>query len=338
MWGWGIHISLGIYGNVYTFHSCLALNSTHIISEASNSYTLFVLMLIIIVLSFVDWRHGWGVFSTCEDEGFTYPSVYGNVYTFHSFLALNSTHIISEASNSYTIFVLMLIIIVLSFVDWRHGWGVFSTCENEGFTYPSVYGNVYTFHSFLALNSTLIISEASNFTTIFVLMLTIIVLSFMNWRHGWGVFSTCENEGFTYPSVYSNVYTLHSFLALNSTLIISEASNFTTIFVLMLTIIVLSFVDWRHGWGVFSTCENEEFAYPSVYVNVYTFHSFLALNSTHIISEASNSYTIFVLMIIIIVLSFVNWRHGWGVFSTCEDEEFTYPSVYTAMCTRFIAV
>ena len=48
-------------------------------------------------------------------------SVYGNVYTFHSFLALNSTHIISEALNSYTIFVLMLIIIVLSFVDWRHG-------------------------------------------------------------------------------------------------------------------------------------------------------------------------------------------------------------------------
>ena len=88
----------------------------------------------------------------------------------------------------------MLIIIVLSFVNWRHGRGVFSTCENEGFTYPSVYGNVYTFHSFLALNSTYIISEASNFTTIFVLMLIIIILSFVDWRHGGGVFHTCENE------------------------------------------------------------------------------------------------------------------------------------------------
>ena len=39
------------------------------------------------------------------------------MYTFHSFLALNSVHMTSEASNCYTIFVLMLIIIVLSFVD-----------------------------------------------------------------------------------------------------------------------------------------------------------------------------------------------------------------------------
>ena len=285
-------------------------------------------MLIIIVLSFVNWRHGWGVFSTCENEGFTYPSVYGNVYTFHSFLALNSTLIISEASNFTIAFVLMIIIIVLSFVNWRHGWGVFSTCEDEEFTYPSVYGNVYTFHSFLALNSTHIISEASNSYTIFVLMLIIIVLSFVDWRHGWGVFSTCEHEGFTYPSVYGNVYTFHSFLALNSTHIISEAPNFTTTFVLMLIIIVLSFVNWRHGWGVFSTCENEGFTYPSVYGNVYTFHSFLALNSTLIISEASNFTTIFVLMLTIIVISFVDWRHGWRVFSTCEDEGFTYPSVY----------
>ena len=31
------------------------------------------------------------------------------MYTFHSFLALNSVHMTSEASNCYTIFVLMLI-------------------------------------------------------------------------------------------------------------------------------------------------------------------------------------------------------------------------------------
>ena len=52
------HIPWYIYGNVYTFHSFLALNSTHIIFQASNFTTIFVLMLIIIVLSFVDWRHG----------------------------------------------------------------------------------------------------------------------------------------------------------------------------------------------------------------------------------------------------------------------------------------
>ena len=47
--------------------------------------------------------------------------MYGNVYPFHSFLAWNSTHIISEASSLVTTFVLMLIVMVLSFVDWRHG-------------------------------------------------------------------------------------------------------------------------------------------------------------------------------------------------------------------------
>ena len=86
-------------------------------------------MLIITFLNFVDWRHGWGVFCTCECELFT--CMYGKVYTFHRFLALNSTYNIYEASNLNTIFVLMLIVIFLSFVDWRHGWGVFCTCECE---------------------------------------------------------------------------------------------------------------------------------------------------------------------------------------------------------------
>ena len=43
--------------------------------------------------------------------------MYGKVYTFHSFLALNSAYIICEASNLNTIFALMLIVIFLSFVD-----------------------------------------------------------------------------------------------------------------------------------------------------------------------------------------------------------------------------
>ena len=60
--------------------------------------------------------------------------MYANVYTFHSFLALIPTHIISGDSNLTTTFVLMLPIIILSFIDWRRGWGVFCTCENEDFT------------------------------------------------------------------------------------------------------------------------------------------------------------------------------------------------------------
>ena len=58
--GCSVHVrmSFHMYGNVYQFHSFLAWNSTHIISEASNLVTTFVLMLIVMVLSFVDWRHG----------------------------------------------------------------------------------------------------------------------------------------------------------------------------------------------------------------------------------------------------------------------------------------
>ena len=69
--------------------------------------------------------------------------MYGRVYTFCRFLALSFTHNIHEAPNLISTFIFMLIIIILSFVDWQHGGGVFSTCEDEGFTYPSVYGNVY---------------------------------------------------------------------------------------------------------------------------------------------------------------------------------------------------
>ena len=43
------------------------------------------------------------------------------VYTFGSFLALNSTHFTSEAPNLISTFVFMLIFIILSFVDWQRG-------------------------------------------------------------------------------------------------------------------------------------------------------------------------------------------------------------------------
>ena len=54
--GCSVHVrmSFHVYSNVYQFHSFLTWNSTHIISEASKLVTTFVLMLIVIVLSFVD--------------------------------------------------------------------------------------------------------------------------------------------------------------------------------------------------------------------------------------------------------------------------------------------
>ena len=67
MRGWAFHM----YGKVYTFYRFLALNSTHIIIKAPNLFSTFVLKLIMIILSFVSWRHGWGVFRTWEDELFT---------------------------------------------------------------------------------------------------------------------------------------------------------------------------------------------------------------------------------------------------------------------------
>ena len=70
-----------------------------------------------------------------------------------------------------------------------------------------------------------------------------------------------------------------------------------------------------------------------MYGKVYTFHGFLSPVSTYTIREPSNLFTIFVLMLIVIILSFVEWRHGWGMFCTCEGEDFTC----TAKCTFFMA-
>ena len=75
-----------------------------------------------------------GVCSSHVRKGFSYVRTVMCTYIFHSFLALNSMHIISEASNLTTTFVLMLVIMLLSFMDWRHGLGVFLTCEEGIFT------------------------------------------------------------------------------------------------------------------------------------------------------------------------------------------------------------
>ena len=101
--------------------------------------------------------------------------------------------------------------------------------------------------------------------------------------------------------------------------------NFTTTFVLILIVISLNFVDWRHGWGVFCT-----YLWVTLFSKVYQSHRFLALKSTYIISLT----TTFILMLIVIILSFVHWQHGWGVFCTFQYKIFTC----SAKCTHFIPV
>ena len=46
-----------------------------------------------------------------------YAYVYSKRYTFHIFLALNSKHIISKVPSLINTFVLMLIVIILSFIN-----------------------------------------------------------------------------------------------------------------------------------------------------------------------------------------------------------------------------
>ena len=119
MRGRAFHICLYIYGKLYTFHSFLALNSTHINSEAPNLISTFVLMLIVTILSFI---HSSDMVEVCfvhvrKSISHICIHIYCKRYTFHSFLVLNSTHIISKVPNSTSTFVLMLIIIILSFIN-----------------------------------------------------------------------------------------------------------------------------------------------------------------------------------------------------------------------------
>ena len=128
------------------------------------------------------------------------------------------------------------------------------------------------------------------------------------------MFCICKYENFTcsYNYIRLMVYTIHSYLELNSTHIISELPNLINIctFIQMLVVLYLSFVDWRCDGGVFCICKYENFrcSYNYIRLMVYTIHSYLELNSTHIISELSNLICTFVQMLVVLYLSFVDWR------------------------------
>ena len=97
----------------------MALNFTHINSKAPNLINTFILMLIVIILSFINPGDMIEVCSVHVRKiiSHMHAYVYCKRYIFQSFLALNSTHIISEVPNLISIFVS---VIILSFINSGH--------------------------------------------------------------------------------------------------------------------------------------------------------------------------------------------------------------------------
>ena len=79
--------------------------------------------------------------------------------------------------------------------------------------------------------------------------------------------------------------------------------------------------------------------YAYIYGKWYRFHSFLDLNSTHIISEVPNLISTIVLMLIVIILSFINSGDMVEVCSVHARKSIShnYAYTFTANCTHFIA-
>ena len=165
-------------------------------------------------------------------------------YRFHNFLALNSTHIISEVPNLISTIILMQIVTILSFINSGDMVEVCSVHVRKSISHMHIYlRQTYAFHSFLALNSTRIISEVLNLTSTFVLMLIVIILSFINSGDMVEVCSVhvrrSNSHSYSMHTFMANItYRFHNFLALNSTHIISEAPNLISTFVLLLIVII----------------------------------------------------------------------------------------------------
>ena len=175
------------------FCTCEHEHFTCIFCDVPNLISTFVMMLLVVILNFIEWlRHILYMWAWAELH-----CNYSKWYSFHSFLAPTSTRITCEVPNLISTFVLMLI--VLSFIDWRCG-----ICEHEYFT--CIYGKRYTFHSFLALNSTRIICEVPNLISTVVVMLIVMII---DWWFGWGMFCTCVHENLT--CIYRERYTFQTF-------------------------------------------------------------------------------------------------------------------------------
>ena len=157
-----------------TFWRFTGLITTHFITEASNLTTILTLTLLIIILSFVDWWRGRGVFLTCEGEILLvsryvhFLKVYGtHYYTLHHWSLKLDHHSYFDTTNHNSKFRRL--------VTW-------SRCV------PNMWGWDFTrksicalFECFTGLITTHFIAAASNLTTILTLTLLIIILSFLDW-------------------------------------------------------------------------------------------------------------------------------------------------------------
>ena len=154
-------------------------------------------------------------------------------------------------------------------------WGAFCACEDELFT--CMYCKVYTLHSFLALNSSHIIwtfnfvhigldanSHNSEFGWEATWLRCILCM--------WGLNFACTAECTLF----------YSFLALNFSHICEPSNLFTLV---LIPISHNSEFRWVATW---LRCILYTWGWAfHMYSKVYTFHSFLALNSSHIICEPS---------------------------------------------------
>ena len=86
------------------------------------------------------------------------------------------------------------------------------------------------------------------------------------------------------------------------------------------------------------------FSNPVIYMHIHLLQTvhisyrFLALNSTHLISEVPNLTTIFVLMLIIIILSFINSGDMIEVCSVHVRKSISHMHTFTANDTHFISL
>ena len=141
------------------------------LSRYQNHTSTVVLVSITLILNGVNSGHDIGdLLCVCILRIFHVCTHIQGTINLHSFLALNSSHIIYKFPNLNSTFIFMSTIIFLSFVNWRCGWGLFCTSEYENILFTCIHGTRYNFYSFLALNSTYNISGVPDLISIFILM------------------------------------------------------------------------------------------------------------------------------------------------------------------------
>ena len=185
------------------------------------------------------------------------------------------------------------------------------TCDEEHFTYAyTVMANGSHFIAFWLSILHILYHEAPYLIRTFILMLTVIILSFSNWRHGWSVFCACEEEHFTYAYTFTANGTY--FIVFWPSILHTSSQKFQTCSVPLFDANSHNpELHWLVTWLKCVLCMWAWAFHVCICLwQQYTFYIFLALNSTHIISEAPAFNSTFNVMQIVIILSFTNWWYG----------------------------